>query len=101
MTKLDFRKIGIVMLITAVLPYLLIPVLNWSSNWSGAVYVLIILSYILLCLYNLIRGSMMIWKLPFPKIGRQCCFVFLLVIYPALSWYWFFVCMACIYFIVH
>ena len=101
MTKLDFRKIGIVMLITAVLPYLLIPVLNWSSNWSAAVYVLIILSYILLCLYNLIRGSMMIWKLPFPKIGRQCCFVFLLVIYPALSWYWFFVSMACIYLIVH
>lgn len=101
MTKLDFWKIGIVMLITAVLPYLLIPVLNWSSNWSGAVYVLIILSYILLCLYNLIRGSMMIWKLPFPKIGRQCCFVFLLVIYPALSWYWFFVSMVCIYFIVH
>lgn len=101
MTKLDFWKIGIVMLITAVLPYLLIPVLNWSSNWSGAVYVLIILSYILLCLYNLIRGSMMIWKLPFPKIGRQCCFVFLLVIYPALSWYWFFVSMACIYLIVH
>ena len=101
MTKLDFWKIGIVMLITAVLPYLLIPVLNWSSNWSAAVYGLIILSYILLCLYNLIKGSMMIWKLPFPKIGRQCCFVFLLVIYPALSWYWFFVSMACIYLIVH
>ena len=88
--KQYLRTTGILVLILLLMPWLMLPVLFYMP--LAPLYTLVHLSWLLFSLYTLIRISRLIWELPFPKIGRQLCFVLTLIIFPVIVWHWYLYC---------
>lgn len=85
--KQHLRTTGILVLILLLIPWLMLPVLLYTP--LAQLYILVFLSYVVLSLYTLFRISRLIWKLPLPKIGRQLCFMLMLIIFPVFAWHWY------------
>ena len=91
--KRNLRRMEILMLITACLPFF--HLLGFSLSFSLDSYVAYLLcgaiaywGYFLAGFITLIRGSITIWQFPFETIRRILLIIAWLLFYPILCWAW-------------
>ena len=95
--KHNIRKLGIFMLIAAVLPLFSLP-LKFLPDILSKIALIITILYLPFCLWVLVFGSMIIFRSPCKKIFRHLIFIVWSLLYAALCWCWltlvFFWCMS-------
>ena len=84
----NIRGLGMLILIASAIPWFILTVPLLPSIFRQIVLLITVISYPLLCFYNLLFGGAVILSLPCKKLFNRLIFIAWIVIYTLLCWGW-------------